>query len=63
MPPRWHPTQIFATGEFGGSFSAEHAIGRKKQAIYDRFTPPAIRALAANYKSIAAPGPLGSVCF
>jgi len=52
-----------ATGEFGGSFSAEHAIGRKNQAAYDRFTPPAIRALAANFKNIAAPGPLGSVCF
>ena len=49
--------------EFDGSYSAEHAIGRKNQVFYDRYTPEAIRRLAAGLKAITSPGPLGSVTF
>lgn len=52
-----------AVEDFGGSFSAEHAIGRKNQAVYDRYTPGEIRRLAAGLKAITSPGPLGSVTF
>lgn len=49
--------------DFGGSYSAEHAIGRKNQVFYDRYTPDEIRRLAAGLKAITSPGPLGSVTF
>jgi FAD/FMN-containing dehydrogenase len=52
-----------AVGKFGGSFSAEHAIGRKNQVYYDLYTPPAVRTLAAGLKSITSPGPLGTARF
>lgn len=52
-----------AVETFGGSYSAEHAIGRKNQVFYDRYTPEAIRRLAAGLKEITSPGPLGSVTF
>ncbi|CAM5762960.1 oxidoreductase [Labrys miyagiensis] len=52
-----------AVEDFGGSFSAEHAIGRKNQAFYERYTPTPIRKLAAGLKAISSPGPLGSVNF
>ncbi|MFK0691010.1 FAD-binding oxidoreductase [Mesorhizobium sp. IMUNJ 23033] len=49
--------------DFRGSFSAEHAIGRKNQSFYDRYTPAKLRRLAAALKAEASPGPLGSVAF
>lgn len=52
-----------AVEEFDGSFSAEHGIGRKNQASYDRYTPPEVRRLAAGLKSITSPGPLGTMTF
>ena len=52
-----------AVGQFGGSFSAEHAIGRKNQDYYDLYTPQAVRKLAAGLKSITSPGPLGTARF
>ncbi|MBD9374650.1 FAD-binding oxidoreductase [Rhizobium sp. ARZ01] len=52
-----------AVETFDGSYSAEHAIGRKNQVFYDRYTPEAIRRLAAGLKEITSPGPLGSVTF
>ncbi|WP_432345877.1 FAD-binding oxidoreductase [Shinella yambaruensis] len=52
-----------AVEQFGGSFSAEHAIGRKNQAFYDRYTPEKLRALAAGLKTITSPGPLGTITF
>ncbi|MBB3977008.1 FAD/FMN-containing dehydrogenase [Rhizobium azooxidifex] len=52
-----------AVEDFGGSYSAEHAIGRKNQVFYDRYTPDEIRRLAAGLKAITSPGPLGSVTF
>ena len=54
---------MMAVEEFGGSYSAEHAIGRKNQVFYDRYTPEAIRKLAAGLKAITSPGPRGSVTF
>lgn len=52
-----------AVENFDGSFSAEHAIGRKNQAFYDQYTPEKIRALAAGLKTITSPGPLGAMTF
>ena len=52
-----------AVEEFGGSYSAEHAIGRKNQAFYDRYTPGEIRRLAAGLKTLTSPGPLGAPRF
>jgi FAD/FMN-containing dehydrogenase len=52
-----------AVENFGGSFSAEHAIGRKNQAFYDQYTPEKIRTLAAGLKTITSPGPLGAMTF
>ncbi|MBB5574760.1 MULTISPECIES: FAD-binding oxidoreductase [Rhizobium] len=52
-----------AVEEFGGSFSAEHAIGRKNQAFYDKYTPAEIRLLASGLKAITSPGPMGAMTF
>ncbi|GMB83094.1 FAD-binding oxidoreductase [Shinella zoogloeoides] len=52
-----------AVERFEGSFSAEHAIGRKNQTFYDRYTPDEIRRLAAGLKTITSPGPLGAITF
>ncbi|MCF3640680.1 FAD-binding oxidoreductase [Rhizobium sp. TRM95111] len=52
-----------AVEQFDGSFSAEHAIGRKNQGFYDRYTPEKIRALAAGLKVLTSPGPLGTTTF
>lgn len=52
-----------AVEDFGGSFSAEHALGRKNQTFYDRYTPEDIRRLAAGLKAMTSPAPLGTVIF
>ena len=52
-----------AVEEFDGSFSAEHAIGRKNQAFYDKYTPDELRKLASGLKAITSPGPLGAMTF
>ncbi|MDQ0318080.1 FAD/FMN-containing dehydrogenase [Pararhizobium capsulatum DSM 1112] len=52
-----------AVEKFDGSFSAEHAIGRKNQAYYDQYTHQHIRDLAKGLKSITSPGKLGTVRF
>lgn len=52
-----------AVEQFGGSFSAEHAIGRKNQIFYDKYTPEDLRRLAAGLKTITSPGPLGAMTF
>ena len=49
--------------DFHGSFSAEHAIGRKNQAFYNHYTPAELQRLGAELKSITSPGLLGSVEF
>eukprot|EP01037_Dinobryon_pediforme_P007695 gene7698-7756_t len=52
-----------AVEQFGGSYSAEHAIGRKNQIFYDKYTPDQIRKLAAGLKTITSPGALGTMQF
>lgn len=52
-----------AVEDFGGSFSAEHALGRKNQVFYDTYTPTEIRRLAAGLKAMTSPAPLGTVNF
>jgi FAD/FMN-containing dehydrogenase len=50
-----------AVEEFAGSFSAEHAIGRRNHGMYQRYTEAELRRLAAAFKAAASPGPLGAV--
>ncbi len=52
-----------AVQDFNGSFSAEHAIGRKNQAYYDLYTQQKIKDLAQGLKAITSPGALGTVRF
>ncbi|MES5100298.1 FAD-binding oxidoreductase [Agrobacterium sp. BA1120] len=52
-----------AVEDFGGSFSAEHALGRKNQSFYDKYTPQEVRRLAAGLKAMTSPAPLGTVNF
>jgi FAD/FMN-containing dehydrogenase len=59
---RQHVVEICVT-QFGGSFSAEHGIGRKTQGSYDRYTPAKIKALADGLKAITSPAPLGAARF
>lgn len=48
-----------AVEEFGGSFSAEHGIGPKNQAIHDRYTAQDLRRMADGLKALTSPGRLG----
>lgn len=50
-----------AVEQFGGSFSAEHGIGRKNQALYDRYTSEHLRLIAACLKRTMAPGRTGAL--
>ncbi|WP_426231301.1 FAD-binding oxidoreductase [Pararhizobium sp. DWP3-4] len=52
-----------AVQDFNGSFSAEHAIGRKNQAYYDLYTQQKIKDMAQGLKAITSPGELGAVRF
>ncbi|AUX78245.1 MULTISPECIES: FAD-binding oxidoreductase [Sinorhizobium] len=52
-----------AVEQYRGSFSAEHAIGRRNQAVYDLYTPEKLKEMAAGLKTITSPGKLGSVRF
>ncbi|MDW5315628.1 FAD-binding oxidoreductase [Rhizobium sp. PL01] len=52
-----------AVRDFNGSFSAEHAIGRKNQAYYDLYTQQKIKDMAQGLKAITSPGNLGAVRF
>ncbi|MBY5406416.1 FAD-binding oxidoreductase [Rhizobium leguminosarum] len=47
--------------EYGGSFSGEHAIGRKNQAYYDKFTTTRLKHMAKQLKAITSPAGLGVV--
>lgn len=47
--------------EYGGSFSAEHGLGRKVQEAYNTYTPVAIRKITAAIKAGIAPAAIGSV--
>ncbi|MDK1387431.1 FAD-binding oxidoreductase [Sinorhizobium sp. 8-89] len=52
-----------AVEQYGGSFSAEHAIGRRNQAYYDFYTPEKLKEMAGGLKALTSPGKLGSVLF
>ncbi|NRP69265.1 putative FAD-linked oxidoreductase [Ensifer psoraleae] len=52
-----------AVEQYGGSFSAEHAIGRRNQAYYDFYTPEKLKEMAGGLKALTSPGKLGSVRF
>ncbi|ACP27024.1 putative D-lactate dehydrogenase [Sinorhizobium fredii NGR234] len=52
-----------AVEQYRGSFSAEHAIGRRNQAYYDFYTPEKLKEMAAGLKTVTSPGKLGSVRF
>jgi FAD/FMN-containing dehydrogenase len=52
-----------AVEKFGGSFSAEHGVGRKNQAYYDLYTSQKNKDLAAGLKQLTSPGHLGAVRF
>ncbi|MBB4186736.1 FAD-binding oxidoreductase [Sinorhizobium terangae] len=52
-----------AVEQYGGSFSAEHAIGRRNQAFYDFYTPEKLKEMARGLKTLTSPGKLGSVRF
>lgn len=52
-----------AVEEYHGSFSAEHAIGRRNQAYYDLYTTNKLKDMAAGLKTLTSPGKLGSVRF
>lgn len=45
----------------GGSFSAEHGIGRTNQRFYDAHTPEAVKRLARALYGATSPGRLGVV--
>jgi FAD/FMN-containing dehydrogenase len=50
-----------AVEEFGGSFSAEHGLGRRNQLFYDRYENPRSKRLAAAFKRATSPAPIGAV--
>ncbi|MDX0637650.1 FAD-binding protein [Sinorhizobium medicae] len=52
-----------AVEQYHGSFSAEHALGRRNQAFYDFYTPEKLKNIAAGLKTLTSPGKLGSVRF
>lgn len=52
-----------AVDDYNGSFSAEHAIGRKNQTYYDLYTDRKFKDLADGLKSLISPGKTGSICF
>ena len=49
--------------DFGGSFSAEHALGRKNQFFYDLYTPAHMKKIHQLIKDILSPGPVGCIKF
>lgn len=49
--------------EFGGSFSAEHGIGRKNQRYFDRYTPDILLTKADALKTALSPSPIGVARF
>lgn len=52
-----------AVEAYHGSFSAEHAIGRRNQAYYDLYTNDKLKDMAAGLKTLTSPAKLGSVRF
>jgi FAD/FMN-containing dehydrogenase len=50
-----------AVEEHGGSFSAEHGLGRRNQHFYARYTPAKLKQMAAQFKQATSPGAIGAV--
>lgn len=50
-----------AVSQFNGSFSAEHALGRRNQRYYDKYTPEAIKQIADSLKQSVSPGVTSSL--
>ncbi|MEW9806473.1 FAD-binding oxidoreductase [Mesorhizobium sp. ZMM04-5] len=50
-----------AVERYGGSFSAEHGLGRRNQHIYDRLTPAKFRHMATSFKLATSPAATGAV--
>lgn len=50
-----------AVEEHGGSFSAEHGLGRSNQHFYDRYTPEKLKRIAAQLRQATSPGVTGVV--
>lgn len=68
MPPHLADTMRLRVAEvtvdeFGGSFSAEHGIGPRNIAAYQRFTPHATKELAGRIQALFSPVPIGRVDF
>jgi FAD/FMN-containing dehydrogenase len=49
-----------AIGDFRGSFSAEHGLGRSNQHFYDRYVPEPVRAYSGRVVDIFADMPIGA---
>ncbi len=49
-----------AVEEHGGSFSAEHGLGRRNQHFYDRYTSDKLKSMAAQLKQATTPASIGS---
>ncbi len=47
--------------EFGGSYSAEHALGRKVQGAYNKYTAAEVKDLTRAIKSAIAPAQIGTI--
>ena len=46
--------------EYGGSYSAEHCLGRKTQSAYDAYTPEDIKMITRKIKAAIAPAAIGT---
>lgn len=47
--------------EFGGSYSAEHGLGRKIQGAYDDYTPDEVKAVTRAIKGAIAGADIGAI--
>jgi FAD/FMN-containing dehydrogenase len=51
---------VIAVEQYGGSFSAEHGLGRRNQHFYDRYTPERLKSMASLFKQATSPAPMGT---
>lgn len=47
--------------KFGGSYSAEHGLGRKTQDAYNKYTSEEVKNLTRAIKAAIAPRPIGTI--
>ncbi|MGA0605991.1 FAD-binding oxidoreductase [Phenylobacterium sp. VNQ135] len=52
-----------AVGQFGGSFSGEHGLGRANLESYRAYTPDLVRELAGGVQNVFSEAPIGAVDF